>query len=121
MQGSEVKRNLFLKNISSILIVLIYSFNMLIMSSNRFFAFFSGLNVGPIFILIFILLLGTFSIRIPKQLPLYIIMIAYFILAVIINHGGLMSALQQVYIIIFVMAMYNCNFTKSSLWIATAD
>ena len=29
-----------------------------------------------------------------------------------------MSALQQVYIIIFVMAMYNCNFSKASLWIA---
>lgn len=120
MQGSEVKRNLFLKNISSILIVLIYSFNMLIMSSNRFFAFFSGLNVGPIFILIFILIIGTFSIRVPKQYPLYIVMVAYYILSVIINHGGLISALQQAYIIIFVMAMYNCNFTRASLRIVTA-
>lgn len=120
MRGSEGKRNVFLKNVLSIIIVLIYSFNILIMSSNRFFSFFNGLNVGPIFVLIFLLLLGTFSIRVPKQLPLYIIMIVYYILAVIINHGGLMSALQQVYIIIFVMAMYNCNFTKSSLWIATA-
>ena len=119
MQGSEVKRNLFLKNISSILIVLIYSFNMLIMSSNRFFAFFSGLNVGPIFILIFLLMIGTFSIRLPRQIYLYAIMVAYYVLAVIINHGGIMSALQQLYIIIFVMAMYNCDFSRTSLWIAT--
>ena len=119
MQGSEVKRNVFLKNVLSIIIVLIYSFNMLIMSSNRFFAFFSGLNVGPIFILIFLLMIGTFSIRLPRQIYLYAIMVAYYVLAVIINHGGIMSALQQLYIIIFVMAMYNCDFSRTSLWIAT--
>ena len=71
---------------------------MLIMSSNRFFAFFSGLNVGPIFILIFLLMIGTFSIRLPRQIYLYAIMVAYYVLAVIINHGGIMSALQQLYI-----------------------
>ena len=47
-------------------------------------------------------------------------MVAYYVLAVIINHGGIMSALQQAYIIIFVMAMYNCDFTRASLRIVTA-
>lgn len=119
MKAADPKRNLFLKSILSIIVVLIYSFNLLIMSSNRFFSFFNELNVGSIFIVIFIMMIGTLRIRIPKQIYFYVIMIAYYFISVMINHGGIMSAVQQTYIIIFVVTMYNCDFDRTSIIIAT--
>lgn len=112
MYNDRIMKNSKLRNIASALTVLIYCLNLLMMSHNSLFSIFNQINAGPIFFFILLLLLASRLIEIPSFCWTAFFMCVYSVICTQINHGGIMSAFQQVYIFIYLLMLFNCKFSK---------
>lgn len=118
--SKSTKQDIALRRISAFGIVLLYCLNIIMMSSSRLFQLFNGFRFGIFYLIIVVLLLFTRTIKFPDYFKASIILIVYCFIAIRINHGGVNSAIQQVYVLALFLAIYNCKFSKDILKLVIA-
>ena len=118
--SKSTKQDIALRRISAFGIVLLYCLNIIMMSSSRLFQLFNGFRFGIFYLIIVVLLLFTRTIKFPDYFKASIILIVYCFIAIRINHGGVNSAIQQVYVLALFLAVYNCKFSKDILKLVIA-